>query len=112
MITQTFHDPGALNHRISIESIVETSDGCGGVAVSWAPVAEVWASIRPLRQRVFEQALQQEEEQTHKITLRFRDDVSSGWRFASDGRIFEVISATDPDERQRYLVCITREQGR
>ncbi len=112
MKKQIFLDPGRLNHRVQLQSIVETSDGCGGVNVSWTPVADVWANIQPHRTRSEQLAQQQFETLTHKITIRFRPDVKSGWRVQFGPRLFAITTLHDPDERGRYLSCLVEEEAR
>ena len=107
-----FFDPGALSQRVTIQSMVETADGCGGVTVSWPAVATVWAAIMPVRGSSKELAQQRTESMKHKVSLRYRDDVSSGWRISHDNRNFEILNVYDPDERKRYLVCLAEEEGR
>jgi len=109
---ETFFDPGSLNHRMQLQSPVETSDGLGGVVISWASVVDVWANIAPYRNRSELLAQQQSETLTHKIVIRFRTDVASGWRFQLGLRNFQIITVHDPDERGRYLVCLAQEEGR
>jgi head-tail adaptor len=46
------------------------------------------------------------------VTLRFRPDVASGMRFMRGERVWDILTAHDPDETGRYLVCQTREVGR
>ena len=112
MTDQRFFDPGALNHRLSLESIAEAPDGCGGVTVSWQQVAEIWGRLRPRTVKSALEAQQLVETASHTITMRYRSDVTSGWRFTKDGRTFVIITVTDPDERGRYLVCDVEEEGR
>lgn len=112
MSRRTIHDPGALRHRLTLESSVETVNDTGHVERNWLPVAVVWASITPVAERSFEQAQQVEEQHTHRITLRYRTDVESGWRLTAGDRVFEILTIVDPDERRAYLTCIVKEQGR
>ncbi|MEM8749412.1 MAG: phage head closure protein [Pseudomonadota bacterium] len=105
-------DPGKLNRRVLLEEKIEIPDGCGGLDTSWTTVAEVWAMLQPLVPRSFEEADQLSEEQRQAITIRYRSDVASGWRITESGRHFEILTVHDPDERQRYLICTTKQEGR
>ena len=42
---------------------------------------------------------------THRITIRRREDIRSGMRFAKGPRVFDIVTIHDPDELGRYLVC-------
>lgn len=105
-------DPGALNHRLKLQRIVETPDGCGGVTNSWVDEAELWAKIEPVGVSSDYLALQQNEIAKHRIIVRFRTPLSSGWRFVLTDRVFQIQTVQDPDERKSYLVCLTHEEGR
>ncbi len=107
-----FRDPGQLSHRFAVEMPVETPDGFGGLAVQWTEVDHVWGALRPLSAKARQLAQQTDEETTHRIILRFRDDVASGWRMRMGYRTFAVSTVHDPDERRRYIECQCAEEGR
>ena len=62
------------------------------------------------RQRLL--AGQEHEIASHTITMRWRSDVASGWRFVFGDRVFAIDHVSDPDEMRRYLVCDVTEEGR
>lgn len=107
-----FIDPGAFRSELALEEPVTASDGAGGSTVAWSEVATLLARVEPARARSTFEADQRQETVTHRVTLRFRDDVRSGMRFAKQGRAFEIVTVYDPDETGRYLVCRVREEGR
>ncbi|EFL88957.1 phage head closure protein [Ahrensia sp. R2A130] len=111
-MSRTFHDPGALNHRMGLESLLETADGIGSLDKQFQPVATVWAALEPKRHDERLLAQQIDEQGSHIITIRFRPDVATGWRFVEGDRSFEIVAITDPDERHRYLQCHTKEVAR
>ncbi len=96
---------GALRQRVTLEAPVDTPDGAGGFARSYAPVAQVWARIAPTSAR--EDFVEQRAEQSisHLVTIRWRDDVASAMRFSFRGRKLLIRSVFDPDERRRFLIC-------
>lgn len=98
-------DAGAFDARLALQRAVDVADGQGGVARSWAAVASVWAKIEPVSARAQERAGQAEAVVTHRVTLRRRDGVEAGMRFAKGPRTFEIKAVRDPDESGRYLVC-------
>ncbi len=107
----TFLDAGRLNQRLTLEQPVKTPDLSGGIDVSWIEAASVWALLEPIGAAMRNLAQQSTETVTHRITIRIRSDLKSGWRFRKDGRIFRIITIRDPDETGRYLVCRTEEEG-
>lgn len=105
-------DPGALNHRMNVEMPLESTDGLGGMNINWMPVATVWTALQPLAAKFRQIAHQKAEEQSHSIVMRFREDISSGWRLVFNHRVFEIDTVFDPDESNRYLICMVKEAGR
>ena len=105
-------DPGSLRHELSLQSVQQTTDGIGGYQETWNEVARVFGRVEPVSTSSFFRAAQRMEEATHRITVRYRADISSGMRFEKQGRGFLIMSVTDPDETERFLVCQTKEDGR
>jgi len=108
-MTRLFLDPGQLTARLDLEAPTEASDGQGGVTVTFGLVASLWALIEPISMERQEFASQNRAVVTHRITLRFRSDVTMAQRFRKGARIFEILSFQDPDETGRYLVCLCAE---
>lgn len=104
-------DAGLLNHELVLEAPAETPDGAGGFTTVWTEVATVWARLEPLDPAREIWAGRDAAEQTHRITLRFRDDLKQGMRLRKLMRLFPVLSIQDPDESGRYLTCRTREES-
>jgi SPP1 family predicted phage head-tail adaptor len=100
-------DPGWLRHRVVIEVAEAASDGAGGETLAWETLATVWALIEPVSaaERVVAERLTGVV--THRITMRFRDDVTGGMRVLFRGKRYRVLTASDPDERRRYLLLKT-----
>lgn len=107
-----FIDPGAFRHELLLEAATLTSDGAGGHVESWKEVASIFARVEPVSAASRFGADQTLETVTHRMTLRYRQNIESGMRFRWRSRIFAILTIHDPDETQRYLVCQTREEGR
>jgi len=105
-------DPGLLRTEFSLQRATTAGDGMGGHTESWSEATKVLGRIEPVGAATRFAADQSEETVTHRITLRWRDDLRSGMRLVRDGRSFEVLTVHDPDETGRYLECRTREKGR
>ncbi|UVC10348.1 phage head closure protein [Rhizobium sp. TH2] len=101
----TFLDAGQLTARLDLESPVETPDGQGGVTVSHAVESTLWARIEPVSAVREELGHIDRQAVTHRIWVRRTEGVSAGKRFRKGGRIFEIHTVHDPDERGRYLVA-------
>ncbi len=85
-MTAAGYDPGWLRHRVTIETAETTPDGAGGASVAWTDLATLWAHIEPVKgeERVVADHLSGIV--THRVTLRWRDDITGGMRIAWRGR--------------------------
>jgi SPP1 family predicted phage head-tail adaptor len=108
----SFIEPGSLRTELALEEVTLSEDGAGGHVEHWAEVATVFARLEPQLADMRFAGDQTLETVTHRVTLRFRETVTSGMRFRLHARIFDIVTVHDPDETRRYLICRTREQGR
>ncbi|MGD9538546.1 MAG: phage head closure protein [Alphaproteobacteria bacterium] len=98
--------PGSLRERVRLEREVRTADTGGGAQTSWAPLDHaptVWARVEPLTGQELVQAMRLQARLTHKVTMRWRDDVTAAMRLVWGTRILNVRAVLNPDERRRYL---------
>lgn len=107
-----FIDPGRFSSELVLEEEATASDGVGGHSQSWHEVAIVFAQVEPVATQNVFAAGQAHEYVTHRITMRYRDDVRSGMRLRKQQRAMVIVSIRDVDETGRYLVCQVREVGR
>lgn len=105
-----FIDAGRLSTELILEARSSVPDGYGGFDEAWGEIAAVWARLEPVSSASPIWAGRTLDEVTHRVTIRFRDDVAAGMRFTKGARCFLVRTVVDPDERGRYLVCLTREE--
>lgn len=104
-------NPGALRTELSLEESQPAADGLGGFSEVWVEIATVFGQIDPIIARDEFGADQTLESVSHRITVRWRGDLKSGMRFAKLARRFDILTAHDPDESRRYLVCRVKEIG-
>ncbi|MFZ9501090.1 MAG: phage head closure protein [Beijerinckiaceae bacterium] len=100
---------GQLNTRLALEEPVVAIDSIGGATVSWSLKAQVWGAVRPLGAREIVAGERRQSEITHLIVLRWRAQVSPGMRLRDGERVFEIVSAVDPQGERSRLVCRCRE---
>ena len=105
-------DPGQLSARLDLEMRNDSGDGQGGIVPNFAPVTSLWARIEPVSVSEEERMDAEMFMVTHRIWIRFREDVAAGMRFRKGTRFFTVRALHDPDETRRYLVCRCTEDGR
>lgn len=104
---------GRMRYRIDVQRSIEDTDPVTGEAVrTWFTfVCDLPAAMRET---------QTESEQSRKLvvktagqfTIRFRPDIHAGCRLLLDGRVFDVVSAVDPDDGRRRWLAITATETR
>ena len=107
-----FLDPGQFSHWLLIEAPEDAPDGAGGAERTWREIAATWGMVVPLSARMREVARQTDERTTHHVTVRARADIRSGMRFRKGERLLDILTAHDPDETGRFLLCRCMEEGR
>lgn len=95
--------------RLTLEAPVEVGNNLGGAAISFAPVATIWARIELGRggENVVGERLEARAEA--RITLRWRANLDPRMRFSGASRLFAIRSVFDPDGSRRNLVCLCQE---
>lgn len=97
-------DPGKLSCRVTLERPIRSADGAGGATVAWEEIATLWAAIEPVAAGEIFGADRLSTRITHRITIRFREDVEGGMRIVHRGRLLRIAAWRDPDETRRFLV--------
>ena len=95
--------------RLTLEEPVETPDGIGGVTRAFSPRLTLWARLEPVNGDERADAQRAGAVVSHRVTLRWRADVSAAMRFRAGEKIYTISAHYDPDGRRRYLVCLVRE---
>jgi len=96
-------NPGLLRYRLALETPVESADGAGGVVRGYSAVATLWAEVTPVSAaRAFE-AARSGARVTHRIAIRYADDITTRHRFRDGDRVFRIVSLRDRDGRKRFL---------
>lgn len=98
---------GRLRHRVTIQKKPPvTQNSFGEETPTWANVATVWAQVETLSGREFVQQGQAQVEITHKINVRYRDDLVETMRVVWTGRTFQIEAIlADNVGRQMMLMC-------
>lgn len=100
---------GKLRHRVTLQELVKTDDGYGGIVETWQDVATVWAAIEPLRGNERYTAQQVQSELSHKVTIRYRAGIKPQMRILYGNRVFDIEAVIDVDERHRWLELLCSE---
>jgi SPP1 family predicted phage head-tail adaptor len=102
-------NPGLLRHRLALEAPVESADGAGGVTRSYETVATLWAEVAPLSASRAIEAERPGGQVTHRIGIRFADDITTKHRFRDGNRVFRIVLLRDRDGRKRFLTIEAEE---
>jgi|APTNR8051073442_1049403.scaffolds.fasta_scaffold01756_4 SPP1 family predicted phage head-tail adaptor len=100
---------GQRRLRAVLEEPVEAGDGLGGVLRSYQPRVTLWVRIEPLKGLERAEAERAEAAVSHRISLRWRGDVTGAMRFAIGAHRYNVRALFDPDGRRRTLHCLVEE---
>ncbi len=98
----TLLDIAELRHRITFQRVAQVSDGMGGFTTTWNNIATVWAKVEPVTasERIYSERL--ETQRSHKVKIRYRDDITTDMRFTFKSRVFQIHGVHSPDERNGY----------
>ena len=94
--------PGDLNRRLALQAPVESDDGAGGVARSFATVTTLWAQVVPQSGGAEVAADSLGAALRYRIVIRFRDDVTTRHQL-QDGAVIYRIVAARPSADRRFL---------
>lgn len=96
-------NPGKLNKRVQIMKFDQISDGGGGFEEGLVPVKKVWANISPVSGREKWQAQQAQSEITHKVTIRYTEEVNRSHIISFNNKNFDIQYLINVDEENRFL---------
>lgn len=101
---------GKLNKRITIQEFTAGSpsqDENGEPLGSWETFSQVWAAIEPIQGNEFWAQQQVQSEVTHRVRIRFLEDVAAKMRILYGTRVFVIQAVIDPKEKHKeiQLMC-------
>lgn len=102
---------GERGRRFTLELPQETPDGFGGVIRTYQPGPQLWGAMALVTAEERTRADRPEDVATHRVTLDYREGVTSASRLSLGPRRFRIRNAVDPDGRRRALVCLVEEIG-
>jgi SPP1 family predicted phage head-tail adaptor len=110
-------ESGKLRYLVAIEQKTGARDGFGADQELWSTVAQVYAGFDTLSGQELFAAQKINADVTHKITIRYRSGILAqmrvNWTDTREGRnrIFDILSATDPDQRREKLELMAIERN-
>lgn len=109
MAAEKRHLASRLVRRVSLQQALAASDGMGGQTVSWDELDQVFAEITPLRGQEQLIARQMTSSVSHRLTIRYRGDVTAGMRVAYGARAFHIRAVINPGEWNERLELLCDE---
>jgi SPP1 family predicted phage head-tail adaptor len=100
-----------LRHRVTIEEVTQATDGQGGFTETWAEIGKAWADIKPMKAYERFQAAQFEVPVSHKITMRYRSDLTEKHRLIYDSRVLEIKGIINENEDSAFLIIAALEKA-
>ena len=102
---------GKMRHSLTIQAKSRSNDSAGGTRRTYSTLATVMGSIEPIGGNVRLYGDQIEGTTTHKITIRYRSDVTTKHRinYSADSRIFKINRIMNVGTRDRYLQMLCEE---
>ena len=96
---------GKLRHKMTLQEPVDVQDTTTGEMVrTWQDVAKVWASLEPLSAREFVAAGAEQSEVSARVTIRYREGVTSKMRLVYRGMAYDIKGVlADPKSGLEYL---------
>lgn len=101
---------GNLRERVTIQTLETSRDGFGGIVETWETMTTVWASVQNITGREVLAAQQTNAEISHRVTMRYLDNVVPTMRLLWGTRILDINAALDADGRGRWLelLCVEK----
>lgn len=97
-------DIGKLNKRITFQKAVEQTDAMGQDCMAYEDYCTVWATVKPFKASDHSLQGKLSPETTHKIYIRYRDDLEPDMRILYNGRkLYPAGTFVDLDERHELL---------
>ena len=97
-------DIGKLNKRITFLKTEHVEDDMGQSKTTWTEYKTVWATVKPYKSSESTFMSKLKPEVTHRIYVRYRDNITADMRIYYHGRIFEIAGPPlDMDEEHEML---------
>lgn len=83
---------GRMDQRVTLQTRSVVTDAMGQDTITWTDLATVWAELLPLRGAEFFAAAQVQSEQTVKVHIRYRTDVTTSCRLVWGTTNYDVTA--------------------
>jgi SPP1 family predicted phage head-tail adaptor len=100
---------GDLKNRIQLEAPVAASDNMGGSTDTFTTMATIWAAIWPVSASEQIEGMGATMTITHRIRIRYREDVIPSWRINFKGKYYNIVSIINPGMNNRMIEILAKE---
>lgn len=94
---------GRMRKRGELQQPVKSKSPTGQQLEAWERYDTVWIGVEPVSSRLRLASEQIYADVTHRGIVRFHSQIRHGHRVIVNGKIFEVTSVINRDERNREL---------
>jgi len=92
-----------VRERVAIQTISLADDGYGGKTETLSTLATVWAKVSPVKGREVEKSGRMESVETYLVMIRYRADVTTAHRILWSGKLLNIRSVQNRDEKRQFL---------
>ncbi len=100
---------GQLKNRLTLQYQVKVKNAMGGTTISYKNEATVWAAIWSTLGSEAVRSGQLTLEITHRIRIRYRDDIKGSWRILHGEKYYSIVSIIDPNMDHKLLDLLCKE---
>lgn len=101
---------GALRTPVTLEQPVRTTAADGTATLVYHAAGTTFADIKPVRQREERSGGRLTGLVNHEIRLRYREDLSGGWRLSTPRHRFRILSVQEDISHRRTITCLAEEE--
>ncbi|NNV07499.1 head-tail adaptor protein [Geobacillus sp. MMMUD3] len=106
-------NPGLFRHRITFQKYNESAVNENGFPLEenqrWQDIKTVWAMIKTLQGREYYEAATTQNENTIRFIVRYTIGINPDMRIKYKGRMFEILSVINDDERNVTMTIVAKE---
>lgn len=99
-------EAGKLNRQVTLSTPTAVRNSVGEETRDFRNVADVWAEAKQLSLTEVQRAAGLGKSADAKILIRWRGDVSPGWRATLDGRTYQVVSVDEQGHRTAMILVL------
>jgi SPP1 family predicted phage head-tail adaptor len=99
-------DIGRMRERVTVQQATERRNSLGETTLEWATYATRWASVQGVSSREAIELGQVDVSVTHRVRMRYVDGMTHNMRLLWRGRVLEIVSLLEYDNRSEHVaVC-------